>query len=126
MRKVSVAGVIQTVAGGGALPATNQGQGGPATSAQLMQPRNVTLDGAGSLYISDFGANQVYTVASDGTLTLVAGTGVAGFSGDGTSALLAQLNAPAGLAIDSAGELYIADSSNNRVRKVYNLSLIHI
>jgi len=126
VRKVSVAGVIQTVAGGGAFPATSGGQGGPATSAQLMQPRNVTLDGAGSLYISDFGANQVYTVASDGTLTLVAGTGVAGFSGDGTSALLAQLNAPAGLAIDSAGELYIADSSNNRVRKVYNGVIITV
>jgi uncharacterized protein (TIGR03437 family) len=126
VRKVSVTGVIQTVAGGGAFPATSQGQGGPATSAQLIQPRNVTLDTAGSLYISDFGANQVYCVASDGTLTLVAGTGVAGFSGDSTSALLAELSAPAGLAIDAYGELYIADSGNNRVRKVYNGVIITV
>ena len=126
VRKVTVAGIIQTVAGGGALPAGNQGQGGPATSAQLMQPRNVTLDANGNLYISDFGANQVYSVAFDGTLTLVAGTGVAGFSGDSTSALLAQLTAPAGLAVDPSGALYIADSGNNRVRKVYNGVIITV
>jgi len=126
VRKVSITGVIQTVAGGGAFPATNQGQGGPATSAQLMQPRNVTLDAAGSLYISDFGANQVYSVGFDGTLTLMAGTGVAAFSGDGTSALLAQLSAPAGLAVDFYGQLYIADSGNNRVRKVYNGVIITV
>ena len=126
VRKVSVAGVIQTVAGGGAFPATNQGQGGPATSAQLMQPRNVTIDSYDSLYISDFGANQVYSVAFDGTLTLVAGTGVAGFSGDSASALLAQLNAPAGLTLDSTGALYIADSGNNRVRKVYSGVIITV
>lgn len=120
VRKVTMDGMIQTVAGGGAFAATSQGQGGPATSAQLIEPRNVTLDPGGSLYISDFGANQVYNVAGDGTLTLVAGTGVPGFWGDGASALLAQLNSPAGLAIDSAGELYIADSANGCVRKVYN------
>jgi trimeric autotransporter adhesin len=118
VRKVSVAGVIQTFAGGGAFPATSQGQGGPAVSAQLMQPRNVTLTPGGILYISDFGANQVYEVAGNGMLLLVAGNGVAGFSGDSTSALLAQLNAPAGLAVDYSGALYIADSGNNRVRKV--------
>lgn len=126
VRKVSVAGVIQTVAGGGAFPATNQGQGGPATSAQLMQPRNVTLTPGGILYISDFAANQVYEVAGNGMLILVAGTGVAGFSGDSTSALLAQLNAPAGLTLDYTGALYIADSGNNRVRKVYNGVIITV
>jgi len=126
VRKVSVGGVIQTVAGGGAFPATGQGQGGPATSAQLMQPRNVTLDPGGFLYISDFGANQVYEVVANGTLILAAGTGVAGYSGDSASALLAQLSAPAGLALDSAGALYIADSGNNRIRKVYNGVIITV
>jgi trimeric autotransporter adhesin len=126
VRKISIAGVIQTVAGGGAYPAINQGQGGAATSAQLMQPRNVTLDPDGILYISDFGANQVYRVGGDGALTLLAGTGVAGFSGDAASALLAQLNAPAGLTFDSTGALYIADSGNNRVRKVYNGLIITV
>jgi len=126
VRKISVAGVIQTVAGGGPFPATSQGQGGPATSAQLMQPRNVTLTPGGILYISDFGANQVYEVSGNGMLILVAGTGVAGFSGDSTSALLAELSAPAGLAIDYTGALYIADSGNNRVRKVYNGVIITV
>ncbi len=126
VRKVSVAGVIETIAGGGAFPAANQGQGGPATSAQLMQPRNVTLTPDGYLYIADFGANQVYGVGGNGMLTLVAGTGVAGFAGDTTSALLAQLNAPAGLAVDPSGALYIADSGNSRVRKVYNGVIITV
>jgi len=126
VRKVTIDGAIQTVAGGGALPAANQGQGGPATIAQLMEPRNVTVDAGGALYISDFGAHQVYSVASDGTLTLVAGSGVAGFSGDNASALLGQLNAPAGLAIDPIGGLYIADSGNNRVRKVSNGVIITV
>jgi uncharacterized protein (TIGR03437 family) len=126
VRKVTSDGTIQTVAGGGAFAATGQGQGGPATSAQLMQPRNVALDPSGSFYISDFGANQVYSVSGNGMLTLAAGTGVAGFSGDGTSALLAQLSAPAGLTIDSTGALYIADSANNRVRKVYNGLIITV
>jgi uncharacterized protein (TIGR03437 family) len=126
VRKVTSDGAIHTVAGGGTFAATGPGQGGPATSAQLMQPRNVTLDANGSLYISDFGANQVYSVAGNGTLTLVAGTGVAGFAGDGASALLAQINAPAGLATDSTGALYFADSGNNRVRKVYSGVIITV
>jgi len=126
VRKISSDGSIQTVVGGGMFPATNQGQGGPATSAQLMQPRNVTVDAAGNLYVSDFGANQVYAVSANGTLTLVAGTGVAGFSGDGMASVLAQINAPAGLATDSSGALYIADSGNNRVRKVLNGAIITV
>ncbi|HEY3840410.1 MAG TPA: SBBP repeat-containing protein, partial [Bryobacteraceae bacterium] len=120
VREITSDGTMRTVAGGGAFPAIGQGQGGPATSAQLNQPRNVALDAAGNLYISDFGTNQVYGVSPGGTLTLVAGTGTAGFSGDGSSALLARFNAPAGLSIDATGALYIADSGNNRVRRVRN------
>ena len=108
------------------LPATGTGQGGPATSAQLAQPRNVALDADGSLYISDFGANQVYKVTTNGTLSLVAGTGAAGFSGVGTSALLGATERPAGLAVDSGGAIYFADSGNNRVRKVYNGVIITV
>ncbi len=126
VRKVGTDGIIQTVAGGGLLPATSTGQGGPATSAQLAQPRNVAFDASGSLYISDFGANQLYQLASNGILSLVAGTGKAGFSGVGTSALLAQLNAPAGLTVDPTGAIYFADSGNNRVRKVYNGVIITV
>jgi uncharacterized protein (TIGR03437 family) len=126
VRKIGTDGTIQTVAGGGALPATGTGQGGPANITQLAQPRDVAVDADGSLYISDFGANQVYRVTTDGTLSLMAGTGVAGFSGVATSALLAQLNAPAGLAVDPTGDLYIADSGNNCVRKVYNGVIITV
>jgi len=126
VRKVSSEGVIQTVAGGGTLAATDAGQGGAATLAQLAQPRNVALDAAGSLYISDFGASQIYRVTPNGVLTLAAGTGTAGFSGVGTSALLAQLNAPAGLTVDPTGAIYFADSANNLVRKVYNGVIINV
>jgi uncharacterized protein (TIGR03437 family) len=126
VRKVGTDGTIQTVAGGGALPATSTGQGGPATSTQLAQPRDVALGADGSVYISDFGANQVYRVTPDGTLSLMAGTGVAGFSGVATSALLAQLNAPAGLTVDPTGQIYFADSGNNCVRKVYNGVIITV
>jgi uncharacterized protein (TIGR03437 family) len=126
VRKIGTDGTIQTVAGGGALPATGTGQGGPANITQLAQPRDVAVGVDGSLYISDFGANQVYRVTTDGTLSLMAGTGVAGFSGVATSAVLAQLNAPAGLAVDPTGDLYIADSGNNCVRKVYNGVIITV
>jgi uncharacterized protein (TIGR03437 family) len=120
VRKVAIDGTIQTVAGGGTLPASSTGLGGPATSAKLSQPRNVALDTADSLYISDFGANQLYQVTSSGILSLIAGSGVAGFTGVGTSALLADLDAPAGLTLDPDGAIYFADSGNNFVRKVYN------
>jgi uncharacterized protein (TIGR03437 family) len=126
VRKVAIDGAIQTVAGGGALPATSTGLGGPATSVQLMQPRNVAVGDDGSLYISDFGANQLYQMTTNGILSLVAGTGTAGFSGVGTSALLAQLNAPAGLTVDPRGAIYFADSGNSRVRKVYNGAIITV
>jgi uncharacterized protein (TIGR03437 family) len=126
VRKVSSEGVIQTVVGGGALAATGAGQGGAATLAQLAQPRNVALDAAGSLYISDFAANQIYRVTTNGVLTLVAGTGTAGLSGVGTSALLAQLSAPAGLTVDPTGAIYFADSANDLVRKVYNGVIINV
>ena len=119
VRKVSTDGVIRTIAGGGAIAPGGNGDGGPATSAQLLQPRNIAVDPDGTLYISDFAANRVYRVSSGGILTTVAGTGIAGFSGDGGSAQLAQLRSPAGVVSDSNGTLYIADSANNRIRKVY-------
>ena len=119
VREVTADGTIQTVAGGGSTPPANNGSGGSATSAQMLQPRNVAVDSAGSLYISDFGANRVYRVTG-GMLVALAGTGNAGISGDGGRALAAQLNAPAGLTVDSQGALYLADSGNNCIRKIVN------
>ncbi len=119
VRKISSDGMIVTVAGGGTIAPGGNGDGGPATSVQLLEPRNVTLAPDGTLYISDFGAHRVYRITPGGILTTLAGTGSAGFSGDGAASQLAQLNSPAGLASDSSGALYIADSANNRIRRVY-------
>ena len=119
VRKVSTDGKIQTVAGGGSIVPGGNGDGGPAVLAQLLQPRNVAVDRDGTFYISDFGANRIYQISPAGIITTLAGTGNAGFSGDGSVALLAQLKSPAGLATDLNGALYIADTGNNRIRKVF-------
>jgi uncharacterized protein (TIGR03437 family) len=110
-------GTITTVAGNG-----TQGFGGdngPATSAQLFRPSGVAVDSAGNLYIADTFNNCIRKV-SGGVITTVAGSGTQGFSGDNGPATSAQLYWPWGVAVDSAGNLYIADSNNNRVRKVSN------
>lgn len=86
----------------------------------LNAPRNLAFDLDGSLFISDFGSDQIFRYSTSGVLSLVAGTGKAGFSGDNGPAAAAQLNAPAGLAVDNTGALFIADSGNNRVRKIVN------
>jgi uncharacterized protein (TIGR03437 family) len=95
------------------------GDNGPSTSAQLNSPFSVTVDSAGNLYIADSGNNRVRKI-SNGVITTVAGNGTTGFSGDNGPATSAQLYFPTGVAVDSAGNLYIADSGNNRVRKVAN------
>ena len=94
------------------------GDGGPATAAQLNVPADVVVDAAGNLYISDSNNNRVRKVTPEGTITTAAGTGAAGFSGDGGPATSAQLYIPTGLALDAAGNLYIADTFNQRIRKV--------
>jgi uncharacterized protein (TIGR03437 family) len=94
--------------------------GGVVTTllAQLGMPRNLLADRAGNIYFSEFGGQRVKKLSADGTVTVIAGTGVAGSNGDGGAAILAQLSYPAGLALDVYGNLYIADSGNNRIRKV--------
>jgi sugar lactone lactonase YvrE len=116
------AATIKTVAGDGG---TQLGDGGPATAAGFCGPNAVALDAAGNIYISDGGVycsgpggNTVRKVDSDGTITTVAGTGEPGFSGDGGPATKAQLDFPAGVAVDAEGNLYISDENNRRIRKV--------
>ena len=95
------------------------GDGGPATSALLNSPQGVAVDSAGNLYIADNGNSRIRKV-SNGVITTVAGNGTLGFSGDNGPATSAQLNRPFGVAVDSAGDLYIADAGNNRIRKISN------
>ncbi len=114
IRKVDTAGVITTIAGGGSA----LGDGGPATSAQLNNPADAALDAAGNLYIADFGNHRIRKIDTAGVITTIAGTGAGGFSGDGGAPAEAQLNGPFGVALDGAGNLYIADRNNNRIRKV--------
>jgi large repetitive protein len=107
--------IISTFAGGG-----TGGVGGPATSAQLLGPTGITVDGFGNHYIADPKANKVFEVNAAGVISTVAGTGTAGFSGDGGPATSAQLNGPMAVIIDGAGFIYIADTNNNVVRMVDN------
>ena len=116
IRKVNSAGVISTVAGTGT--AGFSGDGGAATSAQLSNPQDVALDAAGNLYIADVSNGRIRKVDSAGVISTVAGSGTSGFGGDGGAATAAQLNAPRGVALDGAGNLYIVDNNNNRIRKV--------
>jgi uncharacterized protein (TIGR03437 family) len=90
-----------------------------ASSAQFNTPFGVTVDSTGNVYVAEFVGNRVRKVTSDGaTVTTIAGTGTAGYAGDGGPATSAMLNGPRGVAIDSVGNVYIADSANNRVRKL--------
>jgi uncharacterized protein (TIGR03437 family) len=115
IRKVDASGTITTVAGGGA---NNPGDGGPATSAQLVNPVGLAIDSSGNLYFTDTDTNRVRKVSTSGIITTIAGNGGMGFSGDGLQATNAMLNGPRGVGLDSAGNIYIADTLNVRVRKV--------
>lgn len=115
VRQIGLSGSMSTVAGTGTPGFA--GDGGPAASAQLSFPGALAVDPSGFLYIADTGNQRVRKVVN-GTINTVVGNGSTGYSGDGSSAVNATLNAPAGLAIDSSGNLYISDYSNNVVRKV--------
>ena len=110
--------VITTVAGGAAPPTPM-----PAVSASVGNVQGVATDGAGSVYFSS-SLNCVFKVDTGGVLTRVAGTCVVGNSGDGGLATSAQLSGPSGVALDLAGNLYIADTSNSRVRMVSPAGII--
>ena len=116
IHKVDTTGTITTVAGNGSVGSS--GDGGPATSAQLSGPSGVAIDAAGNLLIADSGNNRIRRVDLAGTITTVAGNGIAGFGGDGGLATSAQLDNPSGVAVDLAGDLFIADLWNQRIRKV--------
>jgi hypothetical protein len=122
IRKVATSGTITTVAGNGLF--TFGGDGGAATAANLANPSGVAVDGAGNIYIADALNQRIRKVATSGIITTVVGNGTAGFSGDGGTATSASLNNPVGVTVDGAGNLYIADSQNNRIRKVSTTGII--
>ena len=118
IRKVSSRGIITTIAGGGTRRLSGAPNGTLATDLKLSHPSYIAVDARGDVYFSDFLANVVTKIDPSGRITRVAGTGRAGFSGDGGPATRAELNFPTGLALDPRGNLYISDAFNNRIRKV--------
>ena len=110
-------GIISLIAGTGSMGYS--GDGGTATSTRLYYPAGVALDSSGNVYIADIYNNRIRKVsASDGKISTIAGTGSTGYSGDGGAATSAKLYYPYGVALDSSGNVYIADTENNRIRKV--------
>jgi hypothetical protein len=129
IRKVDTHGIITTVAGVGPsatfvkgpwVPGVQQkgGDGGPATQGVLESPWGITFDAQGNLYIADRDHDAIRKVDPNGIITTVAGTGQRGYSGDGGPATRAKLNRPLGVVFDAAGNMYIADENNARIRKV--------
>jgi hypothetical protein len=116
VRKINPTGVITTVAGSGT--AGFSGDGGPAILAQLSSPRDVEVDTKGNLFIIDQNNNRVRKVDVNGNISTIAGTGIAGYSGDGGPATNAQVYLPWSVAIDSKNNVYIGDGFNGRIRKI--------
>ncbi len=116
IRKIDTAGTITTVAG--SFTEGFSGDGGQATSAQLNCPSGVAIDPVGNFYIADEFNNRIRKVNTAGIISTIAGNGTPGSTGDNGPATAAKLNLPNDIAIDAAGNLYIADSGNNRIRKI--------
>ena len=116
IRKVTTTGIIDTAAGDGFRGYS--GDGGPAKSAQINNPVGTAVDASGNLFIADTDNNRIRKVTPLGIISTVAGTGKAGYSGDGAAAASAELYFPTGVAVDAGGDLFIADSGNSVIRKV--------
>ena len=116
IRKLTTNGVISVFSGNGS--SGYSGDGGPATAASLNSPAEVAADGSGNIYIADTYNSAIRKVSTNGTITTVAGNGSAGYSGDGGAATNANLSYPSGVVVDNLGNIYIADTFNDRIRKV--------
>ncbi|HEY4364654.1 MAG TPA: hypothetical protein VGN17_27060 [Bryobacteraceae bacterium] len=123
IRKVSAGGVITTIAGDGNLGYS--GDSGPAAQAEMYDPRQLALDTAGNLYLVDRSNQRIRKIATDGTITTVAGSGKQGYAGDGGLATAASLYVPDGMAVDAAGNIYICEAQSSTIRKVTTDGIIH-
>ena len=115
------ASTITTYAGPGRVLPIN---GAPAMTQSIDAPSSVIPDTAGGFYFASLNQHRVYRVAADGRLTVIAGTGTAGFSGDGGPAFSAQLASPSDLVLDPAGNLFIAETNSHRIRRVSPVGII--
>jgi gliding motility-associated-like protein len=122
IRKINTSGIISTLTGN--LPPGYSGDGGPLIAAQFRSISGVSFDQANNMYISDYGNNVVRKVNAAGIITTVVGNGTAGFSGDGGLAIAAQLGSPYKVIFDNAGNMYIPDEGNYRIRKVNTAGII--
>jgi sugar lactone lactonase YvrE len=116
IRMVNTSGTIGTVAGNGTQGFS--GDGSAATGAEVHSPFGIAVDSYGNLYIADAPNNRVRMVNTSGAISTIAGNGLAAYSGDGGPAIFAGLNNPTGVAVDSSGDVFIADERNNRIRKI--------
>ncbi len=116
VRKVNRLGIISTYAGNG-VPGF-RGDGGKADTAELSTPAAIATDKYGNLYIADQNNNRIRKIDTNQVITTIAGTAIATYYGDGGPAILAEFNSPAGLCLDTTGNIYIADRNNYRVRKI--------
>ncbi len=121
VRKISVAGIMSTFAGGGT---TGLGDGGAATAAAMAGPCGIATDASGNIYIADGGNQRIRKVSASGIISTIAGTGAMGYTGDGGPATAAEVNYPNDLRVDASGNLLIADSYNNVVRKINTAGII--
>jgi DNA-binding beta-propeller fold protein YncE len=118
IRRVNADGSIETVAGEGSIPAATAPDGTKAADLLLNHPSYMAIDADERIYFSDFLDNVVMRIERSGRVTRIAGTGDAGFSGDGGPAIEAELEWPTGLALDGDGNLFISDANNHRIRMV--------
>lgn len=121
-KMIASTGIIITIAGNGT--ANFSGDGGLATTAQLNNPTGVAVDVSGNVYIADQGNNRIRKVNTSGNINTVAGNGTFGYSGDGASATAAELSYPTGIALDTAGNIFIADTYSEAIRKVNTSGII--
>ncbi len=123
IRIVNTSGIIHTFAGIGSYGYS--GDGGPASAAELHEPIGITSDASGNVYIGDYLNSSIRTVNTSGIISTFAGNGIAGFFGDGGPATSSELYAPWGIGVDNAGNVYIADYGNDRIREVNTSGIIN-